>query len=179
MHTSPIVSSPVSRPPAGAPSSLGFGQRWTALRPLAATLVGLAALAASPGAALADLKLCNMTASRVGVSIGYRDAGGWVAEGWWNVMSHSCETILVGALKSRFYYVHAVDYDQGGEWSGTAFMCTAKEAFTIRGVEGCDRRGYARTGFFEIDTREEPDWTIRLTDPDSGSQSGTDQVSTQ
>ena len=40
-------------------------------------------LAASP--AKADLRLCNMTSSRVGIALGYRDAQGWVTEGWWNL----------------------------------------------------------------------------------------------
>ncbi len=118
--------------------------------------------------AAADLKLCNMTASRVGVAIGYKDTDGWVAEGWWNLSSQSCETILIGNLRARYYYVHAVDYDRGGEWSGPAFMCTTKKAFVIRGVENCNQRGYRRSGFFEVDTTDEKDWTIRLTDPVAG-----------
>ena len=48
-------------------------------------------------------------------------------------------------------------------------MCTADKVFTIRGVEDCTRRGFKRTGFFEVDTQDSKDWTIRLTDPgDSG-----------
>ena len=43
-------------------------------------LVLLAGLGATP--AYADLKLCNTTASRVGVAIGYKDAEGWATEGW-------------------------------------------------------------------------------------------------
>ncbi|MEX1060395.1 MAG: DUF1036 domain-containing protein, partial [Methyloceanibacter sp.] len=55
-------------------------------------LILLAALVATP--AYADLKLCNTTASRVGVAIGYKDAEGWATEGWWNIASHTCETLL-------------------------------------------------------------------------------------
>ncbi len=119
--------------------------------------------------ARADLKLCNATSSRIGVAIGYQDPKGWATEGWWNIASQTCETLLKGKLGSRFYYVHAVDYDRGGEWGGTNLMCTADKAFTIRGVEDCTRRGFKRTGFFEVDTQDSRDWTIRLTDPgDSG-----------
>ena len=60
----------------------------------------------------ADLKLCNATSSRVGVAIGYQDKSGWATEGWWNIASQTCETLLKGALPSRFVYVHAVDYDR-------------------------------------------------------------------
>ncbi len=120
--------------------------------------------------AQADLSLCNTTASRVGVSIGYKDSKGWATEGWWNVASHTCETLLKGNLIARYYYVHAVDYDRGGEWTGKSFMCTDNKAFTIRGVSECAKRGYKRTGFFEVDTQEEEEWTVRLTDPSENGQ---------
>lgn len=116
----------------------------------------------------ADLKLCNTTSSRVGIAIGYKDAKGWATEGWWNVASNTCETLLKGNLIARFYYIHAIDYDRGGEWNGNSFMCTGAKAFTIRGVRECSKRGYKRTGFFEVDTGEESDWTVRLTDPAEG-----------
>jgi len=123
----------------------------------------LAAIACAP-AAKADLKLCNMTSSRIGVAIGYKASEGWVSEGWWNVAAQDCEILLKGDLIARFYYVHAVDYDRGGEWSGEAIMCTDEKAFTIKGVQDCEGRGFTRTGFFEVDTQEEADWTIRMTD---------------
>ncbi|MCK5712194.1 MAG: DUF1036 domain-containing protein, partial [Hyphomicrobiaceae bacterium] len=67
--------------------------------------------------AYADLTLCNSTSSRVGVSVGYQDKQGWSTEGWWNIASQTCETLLKGTVPSRFIYVHAVDYDRGGEWA--------------------------------------------------------------
>ena len=130
-------------------------------------LAALVAAGALP--ARADLKLCNNTSSRVGVAIGYKDDKGWVSEGWWNVASQTCEVLLKGPLVARFYYVHALDYDRGGEWGGKAFMCTADKAFTIRGEGDCGGRGYKRSGFFEVDTNEEKDWTVRLSDPGEGS----------
>jgi len=126
----------------------------------------LFALSAFAPPAQADLKLCNMTSSRIGVAIGYKEPQGWVSEGWWNVAAQDCEVLLKGVLIARFYYVHAVDYDRGGEWSGDDFMCTDDKEFTIRGVHDCAKRGYKRTGFFEVDTKEEADWTIRMTDAD-------------
>ena len=115
--------------------------------------------------AKADLKLCNTTKSRVGIAIGYKDSKGWATEGWWNIPSNTCEVLLKGNLIARFYYIHAVDYDRGGEWGGKSFMCTGNKAFTIRDVKECSTRGYKRTGFFEVDTGEEKDWTVRLTSP--------------
>lgn len=139
------------------------GLRWAALLACAAAFTATAAPAAH-----ADLKLCNTTASRVGVAIGYKDKEGWATEGWWNVASHTCETLLKGQLIARYYYIHAVDYDRGGEWGGKAIMCTDDKSFTIRSEKKCAERGYKRTGFFEVDTGEEREWTVRLTDPAQG-----------
>ncbi len=98
------------------------------------------------GSAAADFRLCNNTASRVGIALGYKDADGWTTEGWWNVSSY------------------ALDYDRGGEWSGQAFMCSRDKEFTIKGTENCLARGFDRTGFFEVDTGEQRAWTVQLTE---------------
>jgi uncharacterized membrane protein len=137
-------------------------------RILLASAMLLLAGVAMPGEARADLKLCNSTSSRIGIAIGYKDTTGWVTEGWWNVASHSCETLLKGNLIARYYYVHAVDYDRGGEWRGPAQLCTDDKAFTIQGVDDCTGRGFKQTGFFEVDTNEEQTWTVRLVDPAEG-----------
>ena len=140
---------------------------WSRPRALLLSAV-LAALALLCPPARADLKLCNTTTSRIGVAIGYRDASGWATEGWWTLAAQTCETLYKGVLSSRYWYVHAIDYDRGGEWAGQSFMCTKDQAFTIKGVQDCDKRGYNRTGFFEVDTQEAKDWTIRLVDPSEG-----------
>ena len=128
-------------------------------------LLVAAAFALLPAPALADFHLCNNTGSRVGIAVGYKDTdGSWVTEGWWNLSARSCETMLKGTLIARFYYIYAVDYDRGGEWSGQAYMCTRDKEFTIRGIADCLARGYDRTGFFEVDTGEQADWTVQLTE---------------
>jgi uncharacterized membrane protein len=114
--------------------------------------------------AAADFRLCNNTSSRVGIALGYKDADGWTTEGWWNVSSRACETLLRGTLVARFYYIYALDYDRGGEWSGQAFMCSRDKEFTIKGTENCLARGFDRTGFFEVDTGEQRAWTVQLTE---------------
>ena len=134
----------------------------------AAIIIAALALIAHPLAAHADLRLCNTTTGRIGVAIGYKDASPaeWATEGWWNIAAQTCETVYKGALSGRFYYIHAIDYDRGGEWAGQAIMCTGDKAFTIKGVKDCPKRGFNQTGFFEVDTGENAkEWTIRLTDP--------------
>jgi uncharacterized membrane protein len=129
---------------------------------LSALVLAILCLWNNPAAA--DFRLCNNTSSRVGIALGYKDAEGWTTEGWWNVSSRSCETLLKGALVARFYYIYALDYDRGGEWSGQAFMCSRDKEFTIKGTENCLARGFDRTGFFEVDTGEQRAWTVQLTD---------------
>jgi len=148
----------------------GTGIRRALSRPFGAhTLIAghLLALAFAmvPDSAAADFRLCNNTSSRVGISVGYKENEGWTTEGWWNLSARSCETLLRGVLVARFYYIYAIDYDHGGEWSGQAFMCTREKEFTIKGTADCLARGFDRTGFFEVDTGEQPSWTVQLTEP--------------
>ncbi len=136
-------------------------------RPRSLRLARLALLAVAivvPATAFADFRLCNRTGSRVGVAVGYKDADGWTTEGWWNVAANNCETLMRGPLVARFYYLYAIDYDQGGEWAGKAFMCSRDKEFTIRGIGDCLARGYNRTGYFEVDTGEQKNWTVQLTE---------------
>jgi uncharacterized membrane protein len=132
--------------------------------PIIAAIAAALLLAFSAQPASADFRLCNNTGSRVGVALGYKNAEGWTTEGWWNVPARTCETLLRGALVARYYYIYAVDYDRGGEWSGHAYMCSREKEFTIRGNGNCLARGFDRTGFFEVDTSEQRSWTVQLTD---------------
>jgi uncharacterized membrane protein len=125
-------------------------------------ILGAASLGASP--ARADLRLCNNSATRVSVSIAYTDGQTWVSEGWWNLKSSACETLLRGSLAAEFYYVYAMD-ERGGEWKGKAFMCTRDREFRIEGRDNCLVRGFDRTGFFEVDTgKDAKNWTVQLTE---------------
>ena len=134
-------------------------------------LASVAAIGFAPAPAHADLKLCNTTSSRVGVAIGYRDVEGWAsgrlverrlaylrdpAQGCAN-----CQVLLHPRYRLRSrrgmgrHLVHVY----------------RRQAFTIRDVKECVKRGYKRTGFFEVDTGEERDWTVRLTDPEGEAKS--------
>jgi uncharacterized membrane protein len=131
---------------------------------LLAGMLALSVLTASTDPAAANFRLCNNTSSHIGVAIGYKDANGWTTEGWWNLPSHTCETLVKGDLVARYYYVYAVDYDRGGEWMGPAYMCTREREFTIHGIIDCLAHGYDRTGFYEVDTGQQSTWTVQLTE---------------
>jgi uncharacterized membrane protein len=127
-----------------------------------------------PSVALADLRVCNFTSSRVGLAIGYQDPKTstpteprFATEGWWTIGGGgNCETLIRGPVPGRFIYVHAIDYDRSGEWGGANQMCTADRTFAIIDVKDCQKRGYKASGFFEVDTGDAKEWTIRLSDPD-------------
>jgi uncharacterized membrane protein len=149
----------------------------------AAVSLVLTLVSAATTPAAADFKLCNFAGGRVGISIGYKDGDRWTTEGWWNLGPKDCEIVIKGPLVSRFYYIYAFDYDRGGEWSGQNFMCTQAKQFTIRGTEDCLAHGFDRTGFFEVDTGEQRDWQVHLTDsgdqaPTQPLQSGSPSIST-
>ena len=131
-------------------------------RAFALSALALALISAAP--ARADFRLCNQTANRVSIALAYTDGSGWVSEGWWNLKSLDCVTLLKGALAAQYYYVYAMD-ERGGEWKGKAFMCTSDREFKIQGRQNCFVRGYDRTGFFEVDTgKDAKSWTVQLTD---------------
>jgi len=132
---------------------------------LISLLLGLTIAPMAP--ALADLRVCNQIGKPISIAFGYRTAQGWQSEGWWVTAPDSCVTVFQGDLDARFYYLFAADDISGGTWDGSVFMCTRDETFTIFGVEDCLARGYERTGFFEIDTKSQTDWTLQLTEPDT------------
>jgi uncharacterized membrane protein len=123
----------------------------------------LLVLSATAPGAKAELRYCNKTSSRISIAVGYKEVGkDWVTEGWWNAMPGGCDVLIPGPLHGKFYYVYAVDSDRGGEWSGHYPMCTQNKMFTISGSADCEKRGFMKKGFFEIDTGELPTWLVQL-----------------
>ncbi|MEO0327395.1 MAG: DUF1036 domain-containing protein [Pseudomonadota bacterium] len=114
--------------------------------------------------AKADFRICNDTKSLVGAALGYREEGTWISEGWFQVPSESCSSLIEGDLSSQYYYIYAEDADRGGQWRGEVFLCTSDREFKIEGVEDCFQRGHLKTGFFEIDTGNRASWMVRLTE---------------
>ncbi len=121
-------------------------------------------MTAIPERARADLQVCNDTKSLVGVAIGYRENKKWITEGWWRIPASVCTSVIEGKLSARYYYLHAEEADSGGRWRGPVFMCTSNKQFKVNGVKDCFARGYERTGYFEVDTGDQKNWQVRLTE---------------
>ncbi|WP_439651506.1 DUF1036 domain-containing protein [Maritalea mediterranea] len=121
------------------------------------------------GSAKADLRVCNQTDNPVAIAIGFKAENGWQSEGWWIAEKEACALVFNGPLNeqpSQYFYLHAVDDVSGGVWGGRIYMCTRDKAFTIFGEKDCLARGYERTGFMEVDTENNTDWTVQLTETD-------------
>ncbi|WP_455476257.1 DUF1036 domain-containing protein [Bartonella sp. B17] len=114
--------------------------------------------------AKADFRVCNTTQQPVGVALGYRTFSGWVSEGWWVIPDAACKTLIEGALSSRFYYFYAEGAQKKGSWLGSVTMCVQDSQFMIQGVHDCFTRGFQKAGFKEIDTGNQTNWMVQLTD---------------
>lgn len=147
-----------------------FEPKTISVRFAALAMTCLSLFAALPvSTAKADLRVCNQTDNTVAIAIGFKAENGWQSEGWWITEKDSCALVLDGPLNkqpSQYFYLHAVDDVNGGVWGGRIFMCTRDKAFTIFGEKDCLARGYERTGFMEVDTENNTDWTVQLTETD-------------
>lgn len=96
--------------------------------------------------------------------MGRFDGEAWSSDGWWTIAPKTCREVIAGSLKARYYYLFATDDDKGS-WDGRfAFCVAATDRFAIRGRADCESHGFDRRGFFEIDTRQAPDYTQTLSD---------------
>lgn len=146
-------------------------EAWRRMMRTGMPLIGVAFLSAMalPGEARADFRVCNGTQALLGVAIGYRDADGWVSEGWWRIPATTCRSIVEGDLKSRFYYLYAEDEQGRSRWAGDIQMCIAENEFRVVGVKDCFARGFQEMGFREYDTGQQGSWMVQLTETPSGS----------
>lgn len=100
--------------------------------------------------ARAELEICNDTEALHNVAIGYKQEGGWVSEGWWQLAPSACFTAIKGELEFQFYYYRAESPDHIFEHDRLSF-CTYENLFAITGDNDCVRRGYEKSYFAKID----------------------------
>ncbi|HTQ14480.1 MAG TPA: DUF1036 domain-containing protein [Rhizomicrobium sp.] len=127
-------------------------------------LVALTILAASAAPAHAGFVLCNKTERVAKVALGRFDGSDWGSEGWWIIAPGKCARLIQTPLDARYYYLYASD-GGAGTWDGTFGFCVADtQKFAIAGREDCGGRGYARRGFYEVDTGHDTDVTKYIAD---------------
>lgn len=138
--------------------------------------IAAAALLFTTTGSRAEFKVCNKSAERLSVSVGYKHSEfGWTSEGWWRVALGECTTIIKGDLNNRYYYVYATGH-KGGTWSGPksqdgGFFCITKEKYTFHNREyqrgetiNCERRSLQTKKFSSVDTEDSADFTYNLTE---------------
>ncbi|MBB3221163.1 DUF1036 domain-containing protein [Pseudoduganella umbonata] len=89
--------------------------------------------------AFAGLFVCNNTADKINVAVGWFKDGNWVSRGWYVVPSRQCAATLLGKLEQRYYYYYAEASNSNAKWTAKrgAEFCTSESKFYIRYVEGC------------------------------------------
>ncbi|WP_332060153.1 DUF1036 domain-containing protein [Bartonella sp. CB74] len=139
-------------------------QEWVFQKSVRIFLLSVLLLLLVIGFAKANFRVCNMTQQPVGVALGYRTISGWVSEGWWMVPDTECKTLIEGPLSARFYYFYAEGAQKKGSWLGRVTMCVQDSQFIIQGVHDCFARGFQKAGFKEIDTGNQTNWMVQLTE---------------
>ena len=110
----------------------------------------------------ANLKVCNDTQNNAGIAIGYKEKQKWISQGWWHIPADECADVVEGNLEFRYYYLFAEDANTRETWKGEVDMCTSNVEFKIEGTKDCYARGYEKEGFFEVDTKQQKYWQVRL-----------------
>jgi len=122
------------------------------------------AFAAGTGPAAAGFNVCNQTEHPASLAFGFFDGEEWSSQGWWRVDAGSCTEISRTPLTARYYYLYAMHEEIGGSWNGNRSFCVGTQRFRIRGRSDCLARGFDRKRFYQVDTRDETDWTETLSD---------------
>lgn len=113
-----------------------------------------------PGAARAELRLCNQSFDVLNVALAVPGAGDFVTRGWWRVAPNQCATLQRDPLQSRYYYVFAADVFGNEVLAGSMPLCVAPRRFEIEGQKDCLLRGHLDARFAEVDTGDQPSWTV-------------------
>lgn len=132
----------------------------------AGVVLGVVLALASAGAARAEFSVCNQTLDVVNVAIGHLVGGDFTTEGWWTIGSNACASVIRDDLAVRHIFVFATDVFGQPLLDGTVPMCLADDKFKIvPGTGSCWERGYREDEFFDVDTQDQSDWRLFLTEP--------------
>lgn len=100
---------------------------------------------AAPGAALADVSICNHTGEAVRLAAGYRgEDGQYYSVGWYEAKPGLCARMLWQQLVEPYFF-YRID-SSAFEGDGYAF-CTEPEFFDIAGDGDCEARGLVTEDF--------------------------------
>jgi uncharacterized membrane protein len=130
---------------------------------LAAAAVAILLAISAPTAARAEFTVCNQTLDVVNLAVGQQVESVFQTDGWWTVGANQCVNVIREELGNRYIYIYATDVFGHPILSGLTDMCVERRRFAIRGDDECWQRGHIAAGFYEVDTRDQPRWTLFLT----------------
>lgn len=105
---------------------------------IAATLV--------PGAAIAEVTVCNEIPAAIHVAFAYQNNGAFTAEGWWTVASNACQDVPFTLQGDTLYYTaHSDSYRDGRDtkhqhWGNKLQLYVGNRNFTFSEADK-SRRG--------------------------------------
>jgi uncharacterized membrane protein len=134
-----------------------------------APLALLLALVFLPGAAKADMRLCNRTSYILDTAIAMADGKSYVSRGWTRVAPGECEITQKGALKPLAYFIYArtslAHSGPSRAWGGSVPICVMEADFSMRSPqpgEPCPGDTAQRLPFAAVDTGGASNWTVTL-----------------
>lgn len=113
-----------------------------------------------PLSAQAELRLCNQSFDVLNIALAQAQGDGFRSRGWWRVAPNQCATLLREPLRERYFYVFAADVFGKVVLAGSVPMCVAPRRFETGEQTDCLLRGFLDARFLEIDTGDQPNWTV-------------------
>ncbi len=110
----------------------------TQLRLIVSILASLACLA--PGAAHADLRLCNRMSYVVDAALAIEDKGSPTTRGWFRIDPGTCKVAIEGAVTGDQFYIHArvpPVYGEAPFAPGQATYCVGTGTFLLTRPKNC------------------------------------------
>lgn len=105
------------------------------------------------------LTFCNRTPNIIWTAYGREVQGKLQSRGWYKLQPEQCEKVIKERLSEPAVYAFAsVDKSEGvaETWSGSKQFCTKESSFEFDDSINCAGKGFASSGFFEIDSRDKP-----------------------
>ena len=134
-----------------------------------AGLIAFALLLLLPGAAHAELKLCNRSSYIVYAATAQAKGSNRQTQGWTRIVPGDCETALTNSLagQNTLVYARSALAHSGPQraWGGKALLCVRDVNFNLRqGAAGarCGEGGSFAAPFAAIATQGRPGFTMNL-----------------
>ena len=112
------------------------------------------------------LTFCNRTQEIIWAAFGRDVPGKTQSRGWYRLLPEQCEKVIKERLSEPAIFAFAsVDKTDAGvaeTWGGTKVFCTKDNSFDFDDSTNCVGKGFASTGFFQINTNGQPSVTFEF-----------------